>query len=90
MIYFGCTFCCSECIGERMKHMPRYCHDLFDSETSESEEEDQSNAVIENETNIIINDENVIELDDDDSECSDDEDKDISDSEVIKAIDVKK
>ena len=32
---FGCTFCCSECIGKRMKNVPPYCHDLFDSETSE-------------------------------------------------------
>ena len=80
--HFGCICCCFECIEEQMKYIPPYCHNLFDSETSESEEGDQSNAVIENETNIIINDENVIELDDDDSECSDDEDKDISDSEV--------
>ena len=57
-------------------------HDLFDSETSESEEEDQSNAVVQNETDVIINDDNVNELDDDDSECSNDEDKDTSDSDV--------
>ena len=78
--HFGCICCCFECIEEQMKYIPPYCHNLFDSETSESEEEAQYNTVVENETDIIINDDNIIELDDNDSEYSDDEDT--SDSEV--------
>ena len=79
---FGCTFCCSECIGKQIKHIPPYCHDIFDSETSECEEEDQYNAIVENETDKIIIDDNIIELDIDDSEWSDEDDKYTSDSEV--------
>ena len=64
----GCTFCCSECIGKQIKHIPPYCHDIFDSETSECEGEDQYNAIVENETDKIIIDDNIIEFDIDDSE----------------------
>ena len=59
--YFGKTFCCSECIGDKMKHIPPYCHDLFDDDTSEDEEEeDNSNEVVdeeEDQSNDVIEEE---------------------------------
>ena len=82
--YFDNTFCCSECIENKMKQIPPYHDKLFDNETSENEELDDE---------VVVVDDNVIEVNDDDSDCSehdseysDEEDKDIEGDKADDAV----
>ena len=72
--HFGNNFCCSECIEDKMKMIPPYCHNLFDSEISEDEVVDKQ-VEQPNDKDEVVGEEVV---------QSNDEDKDV-DEEVVQS-----